>query len=501
MYGKQTSSITYSDFINKELILFSNADNERSIPSVFDGLKPGQRKVIFACFKRKQTKEVKVAQLSGAVAELSAYHHGEGSLMATIINLAQNFVGSNNINLLAPIGQFGTRLNGGKDAASPRYIFTHLSPLTRKLFHEDDDPLLLHLYDDNQRIEPDHYVPILPTVLINGSEGIGTGWSTKIPNYNPRDVVDNLKLMMDGLEPRHMEPWYKNFKGEIIAVDETKYASNGEVALLGENQIEISELPVKCWTQTYKESVLHPMLQGTEKTPPVIQDFREYHTDMTVRFVIKMSDTKLSEAQQMGIHKFFKIQTTMSLASMVLFDTNGCIRRYNSPIEILKEFYDIRIKMYGDRKSYMENMLEAEMRKLNNMARFILEKIEGKIKIEDRKKKDIIAQLVQRDYEPDPVKNWKEKIEKIRREREKADSFEEQDKEEEEQDATDSNFQYLLGMPIYNLSREKKEEFLKKKADKEIELESLKRKTPKEIWREDLNDFIEELEVRTALIL
>ncbi|CAD5115354.1 DgyrCDS4334 [Dimorphilus gyrociliatus] len=494
LYGKDTKTVTYSDFVNKELILFSNADNERSIPSVCDGLKPGQRKVLFACFKRKQTKEVKVAQLSGAVAELSAYHHGEGSLMATIINLAQNFVGSNNINILVPVGQFGTRLNGGKDAASPRYIFTQLSPLARKLFHEDDDPLLLHLYDDNQRIEPNHYVPILPMVLVNGAEGIGTGWSTKVPNYNPRDIVENLKLMMDGLEPRHMEPWYKNFRGEIIAVDETKYASNGEVSLLNEHEIEITELPVKTWTQPYKETVLHPMLQGTEKTPSVIQDFREYHTDTTVKFVVKMSEAKMSDARQMGLHKYFKIQTTMSLASMVLFDTNGCIRRYNNPIEILKEFYGYRLKLYGDRKSYMENMLEAEMRKLTNMARFIVEKIEGKIKIEDRKKKDIIAQLVQRDFEPDPVKSWKEKVEKERREREKADSIEDQDKEEETEDAGDYDFQYLLGMPIYNLSREKKEEFLKKKKDKEVELNTLKKKSPKDLWREDLNDFIEELE-------
>ena len=121
-----------------ELHLFyslSNLDNERSIPCVVDGFKPGQRKVLYSCFKRNLVKELKVAQLAGSVAELSAYHHGEASLMSTIINLAQNFVGSNNINLLLPIGQFGTRLHGGKDAASPRYIFTALSPLTRLLFN------------------------------------------------------------------------------------------------------------------------------------------------------------------------------------------------------------------------------------------------------------------------------------------------------------------------------------------------------------------------------
>ena len=189
LYEKDTKAVTYQDFVNKELVLFSNMDNERSIPCIVDGFKPGQRKVMFTCFKRNKKGETKVAQLAGSVGELSAYHHGEMSLMGTIIGLAQNFVGSNNINLLMPHGQFGTRLQGGKDHASPRYIFTELSPLARIIFNPSDDPLLKYLNDDNQRIEPEWYMPILPMVLVNGADGIGTGWMTKIPNYNPREIV------------------------------------------------------------------------------------------------------------------------------------------------------------------------------------------------------------------------------------------------------------------------------------------------------------------------
>ena len=197
LYEKDTRAVNYTDFINKELVLFSNMDNERSIPSLVDGFKPGQRKVIFTCLKRNLTKkEIKVAQLAGSVAEVSAYHHGEASLMGTIINLAQNYVGSNNINLLQPIGQFGTRLSGGKDSASPRYIFTQLSPLARMIFNENDDPILNTLMDDNQKIEPEFYMPILPMVLVNGADGIGTGWMTKIPNYNPREIVANLQRLI-----------------------------------------------------------------------------------------------------------------------------------------------------------------------------------------------------------------------------------------------------------------------------------------------------------------
>ena len=191
------ANVTYSDFVNKELIHFSMMDNQRSIPSLVDGLKPGQRKILFACFKRKLRAEVKVAQLAGYVAEHSAYHHGEQSLAMAIVNMAQTFVGSNNLNLLVPSGQFGTRLQGGADAASPRYIFTLLNTLTRQLFNEFDDPLLKYLDDDGQSIEPEWYMPILPMVLINGGHGIGTGWSTDVPSYNPRDIIDNIKRMMD----------------------------------------------------------------------------------------------------------------------------------------------------------------------------------------------------------------------------------------------------------------------------------------------------------------
>ena len=146
--------LSYEDFINKELIHFSIADNLRSIPSVVDGLKPGQRKILFACFKRKLKSEIKVAQLSGYVAEHSAYHHGEMSLCQTIINMAQEYVGSNNLNLLMPLGQFGTRLMGGKEAASPRYVFTNLSSLTRVIINEQDDQLLSYIEEEGLSIEP-----------------------------------------------------------------------------------------------------------------------------------------------------------------------------------------------------------------------------------------------------------------------------------------------------------------------------------------------------------
>lgn len=209
------NGVKYSDFINREYILFSKYDNERSIPHFIDGFKPSQRKVLFGCFKRNLKGEIKVAQLVGYVAEHSAYHHGEASLQGTIVNMAQNFVGSNNVNLLTPSGQFGTRRMGGKDAASARYIFTKLEPITRAIYHPDDNELLTYRSDDGVLIEPEFYVPVIPMVLVNGAEGIGTGWSSTVCNYNPREIIKNLRRKIGNEQMQPMNPWYNGYAGKV----------------------------------------------------------------------------------------------------------------------------------------------------------------------------------------------------------------------------------------------------------------------------------------------
>eukprot|EP00106_Octopus_bimaculoides_P022777 XP_014790219.1 PREDICTED: DNA topoisomerase 2-beta-like [Octopus bimaculoides] len=487
LYGKGVNQISFNEFINRELILFSFTDNNRSIPSLVDGLKPGQRKVIFTCFKRNDKKEVKVAQLAGSVAELSAYHHGEASLMSTIINLAQNFVGSNNINLLLPIGQFGTRLHGGKDAASPRYIFTLLSSVGKRIFHSDDLPLLKNLYDDNQKIEPEYYVPIIPMILVNGTDGIGTGWSTKIPNYDPREIITNIRRMLSGNDPLNMVPWFKNFKGTIEELSENKYLVSGEISVLDETTVEITELPIRTWTQNYKEEVLEPMLHGSEKNPSVIIDYKEYHTDTSVRFVVKMSGEKLANAEASGLHKFFKLQTTFSTNSMVLFDQNGCIRKYDKVEQIMREFFDLRLDYYKRRKDYMEGMFKSESLKFDNIARFIMEKIDGLVKIENVSKKDLIQLLVRRGYDSDPIKAWRESQSKNKEKDESSD-------DEEKEETTGPDFNYILGLPLWCLTKEKKEEYIRQREAKADELERLRRKRPEDIYRNDLDVLLTELD-------
>lgn len=334
--------LRYKDFVNKELILFSVADCARSIPSLCDGLKPGQRKILFSCFKRKLRGEIKVAQLSGYVAEHSAYHHGEVSLQQSIVALAQNYVGSNNINYLLPIGQFGTRLQGGKDAASARYIFTSLNPVTRTIFPEEDDAVLEYLEEEGQMIEPSHYLPILPTVLVNGAEGIGTGWSTFIPQHDPRAIVDNIRRLMTGEPLQRLEPWYKGYGGAIEPIDGGRYTVTGVYDVTPEpdhnDTVEITELPIGKWTRDYKT-----MLEDLATKDEVL-DIREQHAENRVHFELCIPDAaKLSDAQFL---KKYKLQTTMSTSNYVLFDEEGKIQKFETELDIMKHWFDLRADLY-----------------------------------------------------------------------------------------------------------------------------------------------------------
>ncbi|KAI9451533.1 DNA topoisomerase [Russula earlei] len=472
-----TDEISYSDFINKELILFSMADNVRSIPSVADGLKPGQRKVIWACFKRKLKKEIKVAQLVGYISEHAAYHHGEQSLTMTIVNLAQDYVGGNNLNLLLPNGQYGTRDQGGKDHASARYIFTEPAPITRTIFHPADDPLLSYLKEDNDQIEPEWYMPVIPLVLVNGAEGIGTGWSTSIPSYNPKDVVANLRKLMAGEDQEPMLPWWRGFKGTIKKTGEHKYDVTGVANKINDTTIEITELPIHKWTQTYKAE-LEAMIG--EKGEGMVKDYKEHHDNVNVHFVVTMAAKDVEKAEEQGLNEFFKLTSKINTSNMICFDFDSKIKKYNSPEEIIDDFYPKRLAYYQKRKArtqfcfaseYTTAPLTSHFEKLSNQARFVKMIVSKELVVSNRKKADIVEELRQKKFRPFP-------------------------KAAEEAAATgaSTDYDYLLGMAIWSLTKEKIEKLLQLAADKEKELLALLELNPIQIWNTDLDRFLEEWE-------
>lgn len=344
--------ITYDDFVNKELILFSMADNMRSIPSMVDGLKPGQRKVIFTCLKRNLQRDVKVAELAGSVGEMTHYAHGEASLQQTIVGMAQTFVGSNNVNCLEPSGNFGTRLQGGSDSASARYISTRLSAFAKKIFHPADEPLLTNNYHEGKKIEPHTYVPVVPLVLINGTDGIGTGWSSSIPNYNPVDIVANLKRMIEGEPLLPMHPWFRGFEGTMQENGQDRFKFNGIAKKTGSTEVEITELPIRVWTQDFKEK-LEEIIKA-EKIPSFIKDYRDYNTHEKVRFVIQMEEKYMPDGTDEEVKKEleekFKLSKSIATSNLVAFDAEGRIARYASVEDIMKEFFRVRIMFYEKRK-------------------------------------------------------------------------------------------------------------------------------------------------------
>ncbi|KAL7628945.1 DNA topoisomerase 2 [Parahypoxylon ruwenzoriense] len=496
-----TKEVSYDDFINKELILFSMADNMRSIPSVVDGLKPGQRKVIFACLKRNLVKDKKVIELAGYVSEQTAYHHGEVSLQQTIIGLAQNFVGSNNVNCLEPSGNFGSRLAGGSDAASARYIHTRLSPFARRVFSPLDEPILEQQIEEGKKIEPKVYVPVIPMILVNGADGIGTGWSTSIPNYHPMEIVRNLKRRMgclDGDEEKPFEtmtPWFRGWKGTSQVAENNRYQFNG-IAYRDEkkpNEVIITELPIRMWTDDFKAK-LEDIIKG-EKTPSFIKDYKEFNDHKNVHFEIQMDEKHMNQALDEGLLEKFKLTKQVATSNLVAFDTRGMIRKYEKVEDILEEFYHYRMKTYIERKNHWVGVYDAEYRKLQNQARFVQEIMDGKVVVSRKKKQVIIAELRERKYETF-VKGQEKKT--------KSDDEDEGDvdeggEEDVDMDSESRGYDYLLSMPIWSFTQERldrlKDQIVKKKAERD-ELAGV---SEKDLWCKDLEDFEAEWENQQRL--
>jgi DNA topoisomerase-2 len=360
-YGKLTH-LSVSDFIHKDQIKFSEEDIRRSIPHILDGFKPCQRKVIFAAFKKRLVRDMTVAQFSGYVGDVSAYHHGEASLHGTIIGLAQNFTGSNNINLLVPSGQFGSRLDGGKDHASARYISTRLEPVATRIFDSRDDPLLDWRTEDSKSIEPDHFIPIIPMILVNGADGIGTGYSTHVPPCNPADIIANMHRLLEKKPIVAMSPWFKGFTGRVTRKGNHTWVFHGVCTPDG----WVTELPPGKWIQDYKEFLDGLVEAGT------IRGYENHSTETTPRF--KILATPIPSEDQLSLSK------NVHTSNMFLITKNG-LRKYDTYEEILIDYMKVRLDYYRKRKTHILSELSSRISKLETRMRFITLVIDGHIEV------------------------------------------------------------------------------------------------------------------------
>lgn len=477
-------AVSYEEFINRELIHFSKYDCDRSIPNLMDGLKISQRKIVFAAFKRKLTSEIKVAQFSGYVSEHSGYHHGEASLNGAIVGMAQNFVGSNNINLFEPNGQFGTRLQGGKDSASERYIFTLLNKITRTIFQQTDDNVLEYLNDDGLPVEPIYYAPIIPMILVNGSKGIGTGFSTDIMSYNPLQIIEYLENKLQNIEHTTIDfiPYYEGFNGQISKIADDKFLIKGKYEHLGVDRIRVTELPVGYWTEDFKELLEHWCNPGEDKDknkiPAIIKDYDDMSKDTNVDFTITFLKGKLEELEKAkgehgcnGLEKLLKLYTTNTTTNMHLFDANDTLQKFEKVSDIIDSYYEVRLKLYQTRKEYMIDNLEKELILLSNKAKYIKENLDGTIDLRKKKKDQVVEMLQSKGY--DIIND-------------------------------DANYHYLIKMPMDSVTEENVEKLIKEHGSKVTELETIKSTTINKMWLNELQtlrgQYIEYKEERIRLM-
>ena len=458
--------ISFEDFIYKEMIHFSKYDCERSIPNLMDGLKISLRKILYSGFKKRLNNEIKVAQFSGYVSEHSGYHHGEASLNGAIVGMAQDYVGSNNINLLMPNGQFGTRLAGGKDSASERYIFTELNPVTRHIYPEIDDKILKYLDDDGLLVEPIYYAPIIPMVLVNGSKGIGTGFSTDVMCYNPQDLIGYLLNKLQGKDTSSLPliPYYEGFKGTIQQLDGNKYLMKGVYEKLDGDKIRITELPIGSWTDDYKkflEDLIDNKKSGSKKKSNVIvRDYSDMSTDKIVDITVQLAkgtiealESETHEYNLNGIERHFKLYTTNSTSNMHMFDASEKLKLYKNVYQIIDDYFETRMTLYVKRKQYIIDSLNAELVILSNRAKYIQENLNDTIDLRRKKKDDIIALLKSKNY----------------------DIVDE-----------DEDYKYLVKMPMDSVSEENVEKIMKSHEEKLKELELCKKTSEAQMWMNEL---------------
>lgn len=461
--------VSFDDFIQKELVHFFKYATSRAVPNICDGLKTGQRKVLFTCRKKNITKDTKVFELAGAVAKTSAYHHGDSSLNGTIIGMAQDYSGSNNLNLLVPCGEFGSRTLKGNDASAPRYIHTKIDEIVNRIFPKADDPLLKYRDDDDGNpVEPVCFVPIIPMVLINGSEGTGVGFSSTVPLYNPKEIIDNLKLKLEGKPINELKPWYRDFTGYIEKIDKDKYLSHGHYVQLDSTKIRVLELPIGNSKDTksfkaYFDFLEESIIKSNEKDPKMkrkmfIKDFKNDYTrdkcDFTIKFPSADALSKLL-ADKDKFEKKLNLQVTINTSNMYLFDEEDKIEKYKTIEEIFEKFYKVRLDLYNKRREYYLDKMLHEISKFKEKIRFLELIMDGKLTVYRVHRNELVSTLQKLNFKV----------------------FDD-----------DMQYGYLLQQTINKFTNDELDKIRKELAEKEKEYQELYQKTPTDIWSSELNE-------------
>ena len=425
------------DLLNKQLVNYASYDNIRKIGSAIDGLKNASRKVIFTVLEKKIKEKTKVLQLSNKCAEYADYLHG--SLDGVVVTLAQDFAGTNNIPLLQKFGNFGTRCI--QEASAPRYIFAKGSDELFDLFK--DSEILEQQYFEGSRIEPKFYTPTLPMLLVNGSEGVSSGFAQKILPRNPENLKKYILEKLSGKEPSEelLNPYAKNFKGNFRKDVETpnKWYIEGVVEHVKNNEYLITEIPFTYDLKTYTN-----VLDDLVESKAIIRYSSESDGENILRFRVTLpkgvNDSLITRL------KLYKIVNENYTA----IDENLKVREFKSSKEIIDYYIDIKLKFLQKRKTYIIEKLNKDFKILENKLRFLNMYISKELSITDKSKSELEIELEKLNF----------------------DKFD--------------GYSYLIGMPLYSLTTDKIKELETSIEKLKKEIETVTKTSIEQMWRKDL---------------
>lgn len=443
-YGSNTrQSISAFNFINSAFKTFSLYDNVRSIPAI-DGLKPSQRKAIYGTLARGENAgELQVERLASYIAQKTDYHHGVTSMVSTIVGLAATkYPGANNMNLFVPEGQFGSRLT--KEAGAGRYINTFMSKYFRQLFKKEDEAILEHNTIDGEEIEPKYYLPILPIVLINGATGIGTGHSCEIKSYHPEHIRDAVMKVLEGKKLKHgtLVPWFRGFHGTVERSETGQVIMTGKLQVVNSNTIKITELPVGTFLDQYKDHLNKLEEDG------FINDYVDASTEEAFEFTVKVPrSTSVLSIEELN-QKFKLIGRDNE--NFTIWNDSGRLQRLQSAEAVVEMYVPWRLSFYETRRQQLITDTSENIRFQSEVIRFIKFYLANTKVFRDTSKKELIELMLENEFD---------------------------------------DYDRLLSMAIWNLTKDKIAELQKKLEDLKAYLVSLNADTAENMYKRELKAF------------
>lgn len=444
----EISAISASDFFNTEVCKYAAYDTLRSITSYVDGLKVSQRKAIWVVLNGGYTKRVKVSQLASDVAKATNYIHGEGSMQVVITNLAKSYIGTNNYTLFLPDGNFGKRFNN--KAGAPRYIFVIRNPSMDVLFNKNDKDILEEQYFEGDKIEPKFLLPAIPIFLINGVDGVGTGYKQVVLPRNPKTLIKCINAILDGkgesLNGKRIVPWFKGYKGTIRAADKERSSWEifGNIYYEDNTHLVIDEIPMNYQLVEYKD-VLDALKESKE-----IRDYEDMSDGDSFYFRIHVR----SDFPKLGFEELcakFKLVMRITEIFACIDENNRIEDSFNSEIDVLKAFVNVKLQYIEKRKVHMLKQYFREITILKNKLNFIKAIHDKSVNIMGTTEV-VCARL-----------------------------------EELRFDKVDDSYSYLLDMKIHTLTKDKYAELAKKLKDMIAEYKELKASTAIDLYKKDLD--------------